>query len=122
MPSETGIRRVGGVLSTTLTVKLAVRLLLLESAAEQVTVRVPRAKVEPDAGEQETPATGPSTRSTATGLGKLTFAPVGPFASTVRFGETFCKFGPVVSTTLTLKVAGADVLFDASRAVQETVV
>jgi hypothetical protein len=122
MPRETGITSVGGVLSVTVTLKVAERLLFLESAAEQLTVRVPRAKVEPDAGEHETPATGPSTRSTATGVGKLTFEPEGPFASTVKSGETLCKFGPVVSTTLTTKVAGAEGLFDASRAVHETVV
>jgi hypothetical protein len=113
---------VGAVLSATVTWKLAEAALLRESAAEQVTVRLPSAKVDPDAGKQDTPATTPSTRSTATGVAKLTFDPAGPFASTVRLGETFCRVGPVVSTTSTTKDAASEVLFAASVAVHRTIV
>ncbi len=56
--------RAGGVVSTTLTVKLPLAWLPAASMAEQFTVFVPRAKVEPEAATQLT-ATEPSTRSVA---------------------------------------------------------
>ena len=53
-------------MSTTVTVKLLEAVLPAASEAEQLTVVVPRAKVEPEAGEQVT-ATEPLTRSLAVG-------------------------------------------------------
>jgi hypothetical protein len=57
----------GGVVSTTVTVKLVDDVLLRASVAEQVTVVVPSGKVLPLAGEQVT-VTAPSTMSLAVGL------------------------------------------------------
>jgi len=74
----------GGVLSCTVTVKVPWAMLLEESVAAQDTVVVPRAKVEPEAGEQTTNGDG-STRSAAVAE-KVTEAPVGPVASAVMFG------------------------------------
>ena len=48
-----GSVRLGGVVSTTVTVNVAVPVLPAPSVAEQVTDVGPRAKVEPDAGEQD---------------------------------------------------------------------
>jgi hypothetical protein len=110
------------VVSATVTWKLAEPLLLLESDAEQVTVRVPSPKVEPEAGTHDTLALGPSTRSRATGVAKLTFDPLGPFASTVTSAGTFEKEGAFVSTTLMTNVAAAEVLLEASLAEHATVV
>lgn len=59
-----GTVTVGGVVSTTVTVKLPEAMLPAASEAEQLTVVAPRPKVEPEAGEQFT-ATEPLTRSLA---------------------------------------------------------
>jgi len=61
---ELGSCKVGGVVSTTVTVKLPVDVLPAESVAEQVTVVVPRGKIDPDAREQVTGSV-PSTLSVA---------------------------------------------------------
>jgi len=59
-----GTCNAGGVVSTTVTVKLPLAVLPAESVAEQVTVVVPRGKIDPDAREQVT-GSGPSTLSVA---------------------------------------------------------
>src|SRR4029450_1782196 len=82
----------------------------------------PNAKIDPDSGVHETFGVGPSTMSTAVGVGKLTFEPAGPFASAVISAGRSFSCGGVVSVTSTAKTAGADVLFDASFAVHETCV
>ena len=72
----------GGVVSTTVTLKLALPVLLCASVAEQVTVVVvSRAKVEPERGEQ-VGVIAPSTISLAVAV-KVTAAPEGPVASAV---------------------------------------
>ena len=71
----------GGVVSRTVTVKPAVPVLWLASVAEQVTVVVPIANVDPEAAEQVV-ATLPSTMSLAE-LVKSTAVPLGPVASVV---------------------------------------
>ena len=91
---------VGGVVSTTVTLKLALPVLPAASVAEQLTVVVPNAKVEPDAGKQ-LGVIVPSTLSLADAE-KLTAAPEGPVASAVRLPGTVTA-GGVVSTTVTLK-------------------
>jgi hypothetical protein len=59
--------KVGGVVSTTLTLKDAVPTLPCASVAVQFTVVEPRWNVEVEIGEQGTLAIGPLTRSTAVG-------------------------------------------------------
>ena len=59
-----GTVTVGGVVSTTDTLKLALPVFPAASVAEQLTAAAPRAKVEPEAGEQ-LGVRGPSTRSLA---------------------------------------------------------
>jgi len=91
----------GGVVSTTLTLKLPCPVFPAASVAEQFTVVVPSANVLPEAGEQPT-GTDPLTASEADAV-KDTTAPEGPVASTVTsLGND--KDGAVVSTTLTLKL------------------
>jgi hypothetical protein len=70
------------------------------SVTEQVTVVEPKAKVEPDAGEQFG-ASGPSTLSTAEAV-KLAIAPAGPVASRVISAGTVTT-GGVLSWTVTEK-------------------
>ena len=57
----------GGVVSCTVTVNVSVRLWCWESWAVQLTVVLPSANVEPEAGVHAT-GTGPSTRSAAVAL------------------------------------------------------
>ena len=95
-----GTVTVGGVVSTTDTLKLALPVFPDASVAEQLTVVVPRAKVEPEAGEQVA-ARGPSTRSLAEAVKEMV-APEGPVASTVIFAGSVTE-GAVVSCTVTLK-------------------
>jgi hypothetical protein len=108
--------------STIFTLNVADPRLPLESEVEHVTVFTPNAKIDPDSGVHETFGVGPSTMSTAVGVGKLTFEPVGPFASVVISAGRSFSCGGVVSVTSTAKTAGGDVLFDASFAVHETCV
>src|SRR5436190_8881064 len=70
---STGRVNIGGVLSTTVTVKLPFAVFPFESVAEQLTVVVPKGNIEPETGKQVT-ASGPSTRSFAETV-KLTGAP-----------------------------------------------
>src|SRR4051812_19070168 len=96
---------VGAVVSTTVTVKVALASLPDVSVAEQVTVVVPSANVEPAAGEHMT-GRGPSTRSVAVGSVNVTGAPDGPVASTLpMFAGMPASTGGVVSCTLTVKDA-----------------
>ena len=92
----------GGVVSRIVTLKVALAALAEKSVAVQDTVVVPRAKVEPDAGEQTTAGSG-STMSVAVAE-KVTEAPVGPVASTVM-SDGRDGIGGVVSTTVTVKPA-----------------
>lgn len=62
-----GTVTVGGVVSTTDTLKLALLVLPAASLAEQLTVVVPSGKIEPEAGEQ-LGVMEPSTRSLAEAL------------------------------------------------------
>jgi hypothetical protein len=113
-----GTFTVGGVVSTTDTLKLALPVFPAASVAEQLTVTVPRAKVEPEEGEQ-LGVIAPSTRSLAEAV-KETAAPEGPVASTTLFAGTVTT-GAVVSRTVTLKPPEA-VLPAESAAEQLTVV
>jgi hypothetical protein len=92
----------GPVVSATVTVNEAARLLLRASVAVHVTVVVPSGNVDPLAGVQVT-ATPPSTASVAEGV-KLNAAPVAPVASTLAFAGTVTT-GPVVSVTVTVNEA-----------------
>ena len=109
----------GAVVSWTVTVKLLLPVLRAASVAEQMTVVVPSAKVEPEAGTQ-TGVRVPSTMSVALAL-KVTAAPEGPVASATMLAGTV-TVGGVVSTTKTAKLSGSDVLPAASVAVQSTCV
>jgi hypothetical protein len=108
----------GPVVSATVTVNEADRLLPRASVAVQSTVVAPNGKVDPLAGAHVT-ATAPSTASIADVI-KLNTAPVVPVASTVVFAGTVTT-GPVVSDTVTVKDA-APLLPRASVAVHVTVV
>jgi hypothetical protein len=109
---------VGGVVSTTVTVVVAVALLPAASAAVNATVVTPRGKI---AGALLDTMTEPLTVSFAVGIGTVTDAPDGPACSTVTGGGTPLSVGGVVSTTVTVVVA-VTVLPAASRAVNVTVV
>ena len=116
-----GTIRFGGFVSRTVTLKVAELVLGLESDAEQVTVVTFMGKRNPLAGMHKT-GSAPLTESNALGAGtKFTIDPVGPLASVIR-GPGRVRTGPVVSTTFTVNVAGWEVLFEASLAVQETMV
>src|SRR6266851_5435858 len=108
----------GGVVSSTVTVKVPLAELPLVSVAVQFTVVLPSAKVLPEAGEQ-LGVTGPSIASLAVAV-KLTEAPMGPVASAVMLAGRVSA-GGVVSWTVTVKVPFA-VLPLVSVAVQATVV
>jgi hypothetical protein len=108
----------GGVVSPTVTVNEALPVLLCASVAEQVTVVVPIAKVEPEAGKQ-VEVNAPSTMSAADDV-KLTTAPNEPAASLEMLAGTVTS-GEVVSTTVIVKVA-LPVLLCASVAEQVTLV
>ena len=108
----------GGVVSTTVTVKLDDDTLPVKSVAVTFTVVSPNAKVLPLGGVTTTTGAG-STRSAAVTT-KLTTAPVGPVAS-VMIGSGTVMTGGVVSTTVTVKL-DADTLPAKSVAVTFTVV
>src|SRR5439155_16161406 len=109
---------VGGVVSTTVTVVVAVALLPAASRAVNVMVVGPGGKI---AGALLATRTDPLTLSDATGIGTATDVPDGPVCSTVVGGGTPLNVGGVVSTTVTVVVAVA-LLPAASRAVNVTVV
>src|SRR5580765_8652314 len=94
----------GGVVSTTVTVKLVVAVLLAASRPVQFTVVAPSGNVLPDAGAQETVGLG-STLSTADTL-KDTAAPPGPVASACWFPGPVTT-GAVESVTVTENVPEA---------------
>jgi len=71
----------GGVVSRTVTVKLASALLPAASAAWHVTVVVPNGNMEPDPALHAT-GTLPSVSSVAVGAFQVATAPAGPVAST----------------------------------------
>jgi hypothetical protein len=108
----------GGVVTTTVTAKLAAPVLPCVSVAVHVTVVVPMANVLPDAGVHVTGSV-PSTRSIADAV-YATTAPLGPVAGAVMLGGTVTT-GDVVLKTVTAKVA-LDLLPWASVAAQFTVV
>src|SRR2546428_13870533 len=87
----------GGVVSTTLTSKVAAPVLPAKSVAVQVTAVVPSEKVDPDVGGHET-ATDPSTISEADEE-NVTTPPVGPGARSEK-GEEKVTNGGVGFTTL----------------------
>jgi hypothetical protein len=111
--------RVGGVVSTTLTVNCAEPLLPWESLAVQLTVVGPRANVPPEAGVQFA-VTLPSTMSDALAL-YVTVAPDGPVASTLN-EPGVVMVGAVVSTTVIVRTRCGPVtsLVTVSVAVQFT--
>ena len=115
-----GTLMVGEVLSTTVTVKEAGAEVLFEwSVAVHETVVVPSGKVSPDAWLQE--KVGEGSIASAAETENVTTAPPAPVAS-LEIGPGTDTVGAPWSATVTVKVAGADVLFEWSFAVQETVV
>jgi hypothetical protein len=88
----------GGVVSWTVTVKVALAALLAASWAEQLTVVLPTGNIDPEARVHAT-GTEPSTRSVAVTV-KLTVAPFGPVADAVTGAGTVIV-GGVVSRTMT---------------------
>ncbi len=96
-----GQTKVGAVVSSTVTLKLPVTVLLAASVAVQVTVVVPRAKVLSEAGSQSG-VIPLLTKSVAETL-KITVAPLGSVASVMRLSGTV-RVGGVVSTTVTVKL------------------
>jgi len=115
---DAGSNGTGGVVSATVTLKLALDELPWASVATHVTGFVPTGNVDPDAGMQFG-VTAPSTRSVAVAA-NVTTAPFGPVASAVTLDGTVGS-GGVVSATVMVKLAVA-VLPAASPAVQATVV
>jgi hypothetical protein len=93
--------RTGGVVSRTVTEKLAEATFRYESVALHVTLVKPIENAVPDPGEHVT-GNAPLTMSTACGAGKVTTAPYDPVASSVRLAGTPVMAGGVVSTTTTL--------------------
>jgi hypothetical protein len=91
----------GAVVSCTVTLKEADEELPLASVAEQVTLVVVRAKVEPEAGLHST-ATLESTRSEAVGAVQVATAPLAPVASRVMLDGMPLSTGALVSTTVTV--------------------
>jgi hypothetical protein len=96
--TSAGRPRTGAVVSTTLISNDALPVLLRLSVAEQLTVVVPSANVEPEAGEQ-LGVSAPSTRSAADAE-YVTAAPDAPDASWPNDAGTVST-GAVVSTTVT---------------------
>src|SRR2546428_13715752 len=88
----------GGVVSTTLTSKVAAPVLPAKSVAVQVTTFVPSGKMDPDVGVHET-VTGPSTMSEADEE-NVTTARGGPVGASENVCGTVA-FVRVVSTTVT---------------------
>jgi hypothetical protein len=86
----------GGCESATVMVKDVVAVFERVSVAVHFTFVEPIRKVVPDAGAQ-LGGTGPSTTSTAMGVGHVTLAPCGPLASRVKLAGTLEKSGGVVS-------------------------
>jgi hypothetical protein len=109
----------GGVVSTTVTVKLHEELLPLASVAVQVTVVVPIRKVLPDAGVQTT--TGFGSQISLAEAEKLTAAPAGLVHSTPLMLAGHVMTGGVVSTTVTVNEQLAELPLK-SLAVHVTVV
>src|SRR5437879_5778955 len=89
-----GTRTAGGVVSTTVTVKVDAATLPVRSVAVQVTVVMPTGNLAPDAGTHLT-ATGPSMSSTAVGLVYVAGAPDAAVASTERFDGVLTMTGGV---------------------------
>ena len=83
-----------------------------------MTAVFPSGNLLPEAGAQVTAAMSPSTVSNALGVGKLTFDPVGPLASTVLSPKPE-NTGAVVSATVIVKFPTAWFPL-LSRAVQAT--
>jgi len=111
---------VGGVLSTTVTVKDAVPVLPWLSVEVQVTVVVPNENVAPELGLQ-VGVSDPSKLSVALAE-KVTAAPLGLVASTVMLPGTI-TIGGVASTSTTVTLKDAVAVFPcASVALQVTVV
>src|SRR6266550_7138745 len=113
-----GTVTIGAVVSVTVTLNEADRLLPCASLVSHVTVVAPNGNIAPLAGEQLT-ATLPSRTSVAVAL-KVYAAPVAPVASTVASAGTVTT-GPVVSVTVTVNNADP-LLLRASVAVHVTVV
>ena len=112
----------GGVVSRTLTVKLAEAVLPWESVAVHVTLVVPSWNSAPEPGVQVT-GSGPSTSSTAVGGTYETLDPSGPLASRSRFAGIPVSTGGFESTRTTVTLNDFEAVFEwASVAVQVTVV
>lgn len=94
----------GGVVPTTVTLKLPLAVFSALSVAVQLTVVVPVGKVVPEAGVQFG-VTAPSTRSVAEAV-KVTTAPEASVASVLMSAGRFST-GGVVSTTRTTTVSVA---------------
>ena len=105
--------------SWTLTLNWPVPVFPCASVVEQVTVVIPKLKIEPEAGEQET-GTGPSTRSVAVGEYVTIAVPELRVAGTVMSAGRL-KTGGVLSRTVTVEDSEAKLL-DASLAMHLTVV
>jgi hypothetical protein len=91
----------GGVVSTTVTVKLQLTLFPLVSVAVQVTVVVPIEKSEPDSGAQTT--VGLASQMPVVVTVKLAGVPAGPAHSTTMFGGHWMA-GGIVPSTVTVKL------------------
>jgi hypothetical protein len=94
--------KTGGVVSPTVTVKLACALFPCVSVAVQVTVVVAIGNMDPESGTQVTGRL-PSTASVAVGYVYVTTAPLGPVAVAAILAGVPVKTGGVVSTTVTVK-------------------
>ena len=92
-----GTDKEGGVVSRTVTWNDPVAVLPARSVAEQLTVEVPRGKVDPEAGEQAG-VSEPSIASVAVAV-YVTTAPLGPVAS-AEMSEGSESTGACVSTTI----------------------
>src|SRR5438876_85885 len=97
-----GAVTVGGVVSTTVTVKEFIPVLPLPSLAEQVTVVAPSGKLLPETGVQVT-GTDPAQTSSALAV-KLTVASPPPVHS-AEMGAGTVTTGAAVSLTVTVKEA-----------------
>ena len=100
-----GSDKIGGVLSSTVIVKLPLARFPAASAVVQFTRLSPRAKVLPEDGVQTTAESGSSTRSDAVAK-KFTTAPAGPVASCAWSGGKV-RTGAVVSSTVIWKLPPA---------------
>ena len=100
--NEEGTVTIGGVVSTTVTRNAPVAALPAASETEQLTVVMPKGKIDPEAGAQ-VGTSPPSTRSEAL-TEYVTTAPEGPVASTLNAPGS-ARAGGVVSRTVILKDA-----------------